>query len=195
MTRLASLLALALLAGCDQPEMARQPKYEPYETAPGFADGHASLTPPEGALPTTALVADRPPMPEVTMALLEDGRRVYTRLCTPCHGRLGDGQGMVPRRGYPHPPSFHTARLRGVSDAHVYDVVTNGWGVMYPYANRVLPHERWAVAAYIRALQLARHAFVERLPAEMRDAVATAARTPAAEPGPDRAPSAQRVMQ
>ena len=89
----------------------------------------------------------------LTMQLLERGRERFGIYCEPCHSPLGDGDGMVARRGFPHPPSYHIARLRSAPDRHFYDVMTNGYGVMYSYADRVTPEDRWAIVAYIRALQ------------------------------------------
>ncbi len=96
------------------------------------------------------------PLP-ITMKLLKRGREQFNVYCAPCHSRAGDGDGMIARRGFPHPPSYHTARLRNAPDSHFYQVMTHGYGVMYPYAARVSPHDRWAIVAYIRALQLSQH--------------------------------------
>ncbi|HET7401270.1 MAG TPA: cytochrome c, partial [Usitatibacter sp.] len=89
----------------------------------------------------------------VTLALLQRGQERYGIYCVPCHSPLGDGDGMVARRGFPHPPSYHIDRLRRAPDRHFYDVITNGYGVMYAYGDRVAPPDRWAIVAYIRALQ------------------------------------------
>ena len=89
----------------------------------------------------------------VTLALLQRGQERYEIYCVPCHSPLGDGDGMVARRGFPHPPSYHIERLRRAPDRHFYDAMTNGYGVMYAYADRVSPQDRWAIVAYIRALQ------------------------------------------
>ena len=89
----------------------------------------------------------------ITMQLLERGRQRFGIYCEPCHSPLGDGDGMIPRRGFPHPPSYHIARLRNAPDRHFYDVMTNGYGIMYSYGDRVTPEDRWAIVAYIRALQ------------------------------------------
>lgn len=89
----------------------------------------------------------------ITMALLERGRERFGIYCEPCHSPLGDGDGIIARRGFPHPPSYHTQRLREAPDRHFYDVMTNGYGIMYSYADRVSPEDRWAIVAYIRALQ------------------------------------------
>jgi|GEM_PF-180833 len=97
------------------------------------------------------------PLP-ITPTLLARGRQRFDIYCAPCHSRVGDGNGMIAERGFPHPPSYHTAALRNASDSHFYQVITNGYGVMYPYADRISPHDRWAIVAYIRALQLSQHA-------------------------------------
>ncbi|MGH8797704.1 MAG: c-type cytochrome, partial [Caldimonas sp.] len=115
-------------------------------------------------------------------ALLLRGQERYTIYCMPCHSPAGDGDGPVVRRGFPAPPSYHSERLRGAPDRHYYDVITHGYGVMYPYADRVAPADRWAIVAYIRALQLSQHAPVAALPPELR------AQLPAAAPAPSKAP-------
>ncbi|HVX04263.1 MAG TPA: c-type cytochrome [Rhodanobacteraceae bacterium] len=97
------------------------------------------------------------PLP-ITPQLLARGRQRFDIYCAPCHSRAGDGDGMIAERGFPHPPSYHTAALRNAPDSHFYKVITDGYGVMYPYADRISPHDRWAIVAYIRALQLSQHA-------------------------------------
>jgi mono/diheme cytochrome c family protein len=96
----------------------------------------------------------------ITMQLLKRGQERFEIYCEPCHSPVGDGDGMIPRRGFPHPPSYHIARLRQAPDRHFYDVMTNGYGVMYAYADRVTPEDRWAIVAYIRALQRSQDARV-----------------------------------
>ena len=163
--------ALPALAACDQEEMRDQPKYEAYEAAPGLPGGVSALQPPEGTVPRDALLEPRPPQPRTTRAVLARGRTMFNAICAPCHGRVGDGRGIVVQRGFPPPPSYHTERLRNAADRHFYDVITDGYGLMYSYANRVKPRDRWAVAAYIRALQLSQHAEVSDLPERLRRAV------------------------
>jgi mono/diheme cytochrome c family protein len=97
------------------------------------------------------------PLP-LSMALLQRGRERFDIYCAPCHGLSGDGDGMIVRRGFPAPPSYHTAHLRNAPDSHFYQVISHGYGVMYPYADRIAPRDRWAIVAYIRALQLSQHA-------------------------------------
>ena len=155
MKALAPVLLLGL-AGCNQ-NMVQQPRYDDFETATLFRDGKVMQAPPEGTvardLPQRLAAAQRPPM---TLALLERGRERYDIYCSMCHGIRGDGDGVVPSRGYPAPPSYHSPRLRAAPDAHFVDVIANGYGVMYSYADRVAPADRWAITGYIRALQQAR---------------------------------------
>ena len=102
--------------------------------------------------------------PPVTLALLERGQERYRIYCTPCHSELGDGRGMIVQRGFPAPPSFHIDRLRAAPPQYFYDVITQGHGVMYAFADRVQPADRWAIAAYIRALQRSQHASLADVP-------------------------------
>lgn len=102
----------------------------------------------------------------ITPQLLARGQQRFNIYCAPCHSRAGDGDGMIARRGFPHPPSFHTDALRNAPDSHFYEVITNGYGAMFPYDARVSPHDRWAIVAYIRALQLSQHAPASDLTAQ-----------------------------
>jgi len=163
---------------------ARRPPPDTVPVAQGAAAdttsgrrGHITLPPDPGpALPLDAqgrslAQADAGarrhanPLP-VTMALLERGQQRFDIYCAPCHGLGGNGDGMIARRGFPAPPSYHTDRLREASDSHFYQVISDGYGVMYPYADRISPQDRWAIVAYIRALQLSRHAPRDRLAAQ-----------------------------
>ena len=150
-------LVLALLAGCER-DMEDQPRFEAYEAAPFFPQGQSARLPVEGTVPQEAPLAAIPPQPPVSLALLQRGRERYDIYCAPCHGRTGDGGGMIAQRGFPHPPSFHDAAVRALPDRFIYHVISQGFGRMFAYANRVLPEDRWAIAAYIRALQLSQHA-------------------------------------
>jgi mono/diheme cytochrome c family protein len=171
MTRLAALLALlALLAACGQYSMANQKKYKAYSEAEQFPDGSSMQQPVPGTvwrgeLAARAVLERRPPM---TIALLRRGQQRFNIYCSPCHGRAGDGQGVIVQRGFPAPPSYHTDALRNAPDQHFLDVIQNGYGVMYSYAERVPPPDRWAIVAYIRALQLGQRAVVAELPEELR---------------------------
>jgi mono/diheme cytochrome c family protein len=141
---LAAILALASLAACD--DMRHQPKQNAYATE---AVGPGKV--PAG----TVEYQDRPVAPPpVTMALLERGQQRFHIFCTPCHSELGDGHGMIVQRGFSPPPSYHTDRLRDAPPQHFYDVITKGYGAMYSFAQRVPPADRWAIAAYIHALQV-----------------------------------------
>jgi mono/diheme cytochrome c family protein len=115
------------------------------------------------------------PLP-ITAALLDRGRQRFNIYCAPCHSMAGDGDGMIARRGFPAPPSYHTDRLRNAADSHFYQVITNGYGVMYPYADRIAPQDRWAIVAYIRALQLSQHAPASLLSADEREKLHEVAR-------------------
>lgn len=156
MKGLALLIAALLLVGCD--EMARQPRYGTYDNAAPLT-GHPGMSrPPRGAVAREdlALAADLAQRPPMTMDLLARGRERYDIYCVPCHDPSGSGRGIVPARGFPNPPSFHIRRLREAPSRHIVDVITHGHGVMYSYADRIAPRDRWAIAAYVRALQLSR---------------------------------------
>jgi mono/diheme cytochrome c family protein len=164
------LLPFVLLLGACKQDMADQPRYDPLENSREFADGMSARTPVEGTVTRDAdltATPDKFPYP-ITMALLQRGQQRFDIFCSPCHGRTGDGHGMVVRRGFPPPPTYHQDALRKAPDRHFYDVITNGYGAMYPYAARVEPRDRWAIVAYIRALQYSRHAAAGRLPESLR---------------------------
>lgn len=157
--RLPALALALLLAACER-DMADQRKYQPLEAASIFPNGQSAQLPPEGTVARETaleLSEDRPPWPP-TLDRLQRGRERYDIFCAPCHGRVGDGRGMVPERGFPAPPSYHSERLRSAPDRHFYEVMSRGFGAMYPYADRIAPEDRWAIVAYIRALQLSQHA-------------------------------------
>ncbi|KMO37041.1 cytochrome C [Methylobacterium variabile] len=166
MTRRLLLLAMLLLTACDDLSMAQQKRYDVYRRADLWADGAEARHPPDGTLQQGALadeaaLTDPPP---VDAALLQRGRERYEAICTPCHGLTGHGDGMIVARGFPKPPSYHEDRLRAAPARYFVDVITNGYGTMYRYANRVEPRDRWAIAAYIRALQLSQGARVAEVP-------------------------------
>jgi mono/diheme cytochrome c family protein len=110
--------------------------------------------------------------PVMDAALLARGRAQFDVFCAPCHARTGNGDGMIVQRGMPRPPSLHMDRLRTADDQHFFDVITNGYGIMYSYAARVPPHDRWAIVAYIRALQLSQNASLNEVPEEERKRLA-----------------------
>ena len=147
----------------------------PADDAPTYpvddrGDIRANLTP--GSPPPRLAVN---PLP-ITRQTLARGRERFDIYCSPCHSMAGDGDGMVVRRGFPSPPSYHTDRLRNAPDAHFYSVITNGYGMMYSYADRVRPDDRWAIIAYIRALQLSQNARIGDVPPERRVDLAKAPR-------------------
>jgi mono/diheme cytochrome c family protein len=172
------VLGFALFSGC-RDDMYDQPRYEPLDSSPFFGDGLSARplvpgTVARGQLKiddhlyagkvqgqdaqTFPMIVDRP--------LLERGQERFNIYCSPCHGRVGDGRGMIVERGFPAPPSFHIERLRTVPPGHFFGVITNGHGAMYPYAARVEPRDRWAIAAYIKALQLSQNARRADVPPE-----------------------------
>jgi len=203
------LLALAtacVLVGCDrtQRDMLRQPRNGSEAASPLFADGSATRPPPPESVPHaigtyaattggragTALVAaremdeTRQALPErPSRAMLVRGQERYAIYCMPCHSMTGDGDGPVVERGFPRPPTLHSDALRQVGDRHLYEVIAHGRGLMYPMADRIDPADRWAIVAFVRALQLSRHAPVDRLPADLQQAVAAAPPAQAPEPG------------
>lgn len=174
------LLPAALVAiGCRQ-DMHDQPKLEPLEAFTFFSNGMSSRDLVEGTVARGQLredkllhtglteddqFADALPM-ELDRELLKRGRNRFEAFCSPCHGRVGNGQGMVVQRGFKHPKSFHEDRLRQSAVGYFFSVMTNGFGEMSSYAAQLSPEDRWAVAAYIRALQLSQKAPVDELSAD-----------------------------
>lgn len=157
---LAILVSTTFLAACD--DMANQAKQKSYAPAAGPA-----ATPP-GVVRYREQASQAPAL---TLSLLERGQERFRIYCRPCHSELGDGQGMVVQRGFPAPPSYHSQRLRDAPVQHFYDVITQGYGAMYPYADRVSPDDRWAIAAYIRALQRSQNATLAQVPPADRGAL------------------------
>lgn len=169
MNRWLTLVALAgLLAGCDQ-NMDEQPRYSEYSRAPLFR-GSVLRRPPENTVARDDLEREKASntKPVLSAELLARGRERFGIFCSPCHGAGGDGTGMVVQRGMPRPTSYHDDRLRSAEDQYFFDVITNGHGAMYSYAARVPPADRWAIVAYIRALQLSRQASLDDVPADER---------------------------
>ena len=161
--RMLLLIAALAIAGCNQNlTMSDQRKLSEWERSDVFRNGKVLQVPPEGSVSREQDVGDplaaKPPM---TLALVQRGRERFNIFCSECHGYGGDADGMIVQRGFPRPPSFHEARLVSAPDAYFVDVITHGHGVMYSYADRVPPADRWAIAAYIRALQRTRGPVVE----------------------------------
>ena len=174
------LCVAASLAGCRQ-DMHDQPKYIPLRPSSFFADGRSERPLLEGTVARGHLQADTAfytgrvggklidifPLP-VTRQLLERGQQRFNIFCSPCHDRLGNGNGMIVQRGYRHPPSYHIDRLRQAPPGHFFDVISNGIGPMPDYAAQVPTADRWAIVAYIRVLQYSQAASVNDVPPEIR---------------------------
>ncbi len=158
MKRLAPL-AVLLLSGCDV-SMTTQPKYDTYAPSHFWDDGASARPIPANTVARGDLKLDEEAKtpPPVTEALLARGQERFNAFCSPCHGLSGYGDGIIVQRGFPRPPSYHQEKLRDAPSQHFFDVITNGNGVMYSYADRVPPADRWAIIAYIRALQLSQNA-------------------------------------
>jgi mono/diheme cytochrome c family protein len=157
------------LSACGEGEMSNQQKFKPYRPGTLFPNGMTSQSPPPGTVArgesTPSPASERPPM---TAVLLARGQERFDIYCAPCHGRDGTGTGLVPQRGFPNPPSYHDDRLRAASDRYIMNVIENGYGAMYPYGARVPPPDRWAIVAYIRALQLSHNTNVHDLDNDAR---------------------------
>ena len=188
---LGALAALAVASTCCRQDMQDQPKYKNLRGS-AFFDDHRSARPvvedtvargslwqddrfttgKENGKPVAAL-----PVP-LTRELLERGRSRYGIYCTPCHGLTGNGQGIVVQRGFRQPPSFHIDRLREVPVGYFFDVMSHGFGAMPDYAAQVPVDDRWAIVAYIRALQLSQHASLADVPATERPRLVSEAPAP-----------------
>jgi mono/diheme cytochrome c family protein len=162
-------VALAAPGGCNWRDMKEQDRADPLGGTPVFADGTSARHPPDSSVARSEseadldLTGDAPPArPAITRALLERGRERFEIYCSVCHGRDGYGQGIVVRRGFPPPPSLHDPAVRGHDESHYYRVVTAGLGKMPAYRDLVHPADRWAVIAYVRALQLSQNGPVEQ---------------------------------
>jgi mono/diheme cytochrome c family protein len=164
--------AVAVLAvcGCTQ-HMEDQPRYKPYAKSTFFSDGLSAREPVPGTVARGQLRLDThlyegkvdgklaQTFPEpIDRAMLERGRERFGIFCSPCHDRVGTGGGMVVLRGFPAPPSLHIERLRKAPPGHFFDVMTNGLGRMPSYKSQIPVRDRWAIVAYVRALQLSQHA-------------------------------------
>jgi len=174
------ILLLAFAGGCRQ-DMHDQPRYDPLEASTFFPDGRASRPPVEGTVARGHLNEDDHlhrgkvgdefvatfPFP-ITMDVMARGRERYDIFCSPCHDRLGTGQGMVVKRGFTGPASFHEQRLKDAPAGYLYDVTARGFGRMSGYAAQIPVEDRWAIVAYIRALQETR-APASDLPASVRE--------------------------
>ena len=188
---LAGIPALALLLGGCRNDMHRQAKIKPFRESTFFSDGASARTPPDGTVARGFLRSDvalwrgqgpdgkfveQIPVP-LTRELLQRGQERFNIFCSPCHGRTGEGQGMIVQRGFKRPPSYHIDRLRAERAGYFFDVITNGFGQMSSYAAQVTPEDRWAIVAWIRTLQASQHMpgdFLEKEDKEHLDAAALA---------------------
>ncbi len=180
------LAAGVLVCGCRQ-DMHDQPKYKPLGRSDFFADQRASRPLVEGTIPRTGLHEDtlrftgkidgKPvdlfPFP-VTEQVMARGRERFDVFCSPCHGRTGSGDGMVVQRGFRRPATFHQDRLRQAPAGYLFDVITNGFGLMADHAQQVPVDDRWAIVAYIRALQRSEQATIADVPTAERAGLASA---------------------
>ncbi len=175
------LATAAALTGCHR-DMRDQPRYTAYEPSDFFGDRRSARTPVEGTVARGELFDDvllytgrteggafSPLFPfRVDHAVLKRGQERYNIHCTPCHDYTGSGNGMIVQRGFRRPPSFHDQRLREAAPGYIFDVITNGFGSMYGYKSQIRPEDRWAIAAYMKALQLSQRADLALVPAADR---------------------------
>lgn len=191
---LASFCAIAL-GGCSEQDMVTQPKFQPLQKSAFFENGQSSRPIEPGTIARGQMIlntafetgttegnilVDSIPIRgfdpkeqlgvaesrDARRAALERGRERYNIFCAPCHARTGDGDGIIVQRGFTKPPSLHEQRLREAPPGHFFHVITNGYGAMYSYASRIPAADRWAITAYIRALQLSRDAKPTDLPGD-----------------------------
>lgn len=169
--------ALLITSGCRR-DMQDEPKYKPLSESRFFADGRASRPIPAGTIARDELNADDsfhsgsaaagflPTIPAaITVSFLHRGQDRYEIFCSPCHAKTGDGNGMIHQRGFWIPPSLHSDRLRSVPPGYLFQVINNGYGAMPAYREQIVEVlDRWAIVAYIRALQLSRNATVQDVP-------------------------------
>ena len=177
---LAAAIACLALAGCRQ-DMHDAPRLDALEASTFFSDGSAARVAVANTVARGQLREDEHlyagrvngqpatefPMP-VTMEMMERGRERFDVFCSPCHGQTGVGNGMIVQRGFRQPPSYHEERLVNAPVGYFFDVMTNGFGAMQDYSAQVPVADRWAIAAYIRALQFSRRASVDDVPADRR---------------------------
>jgi len=162
--------------------MHDQPKYIPLRPTSFFLDGRSARPLPENTVARghlnedaayyTGLDATGKPVTDFPFTVTKDivlrGQNRFNVYCTPCHDYTGSGNGLVPQRGFRHPPTYHSDRLRQIGVGHFFDVMTNGFGAMQDYSAQIQPSDRWAIAAYIRALQLSQQATINDVPASAR---------------------------
>ncbi len=184
MSRVAPLLlASVLLAGCRR-DMFDQPKFRPLAESDFFTDGRSARPVPAGTFAygetdrgdaielgtTNGVFVAGIPLP-IDEPFLKRGQERFDIYCSPCHGRVGDGRGMIAKRGFIQPADLHSARVRNAPPGYLYAVIANGYGAMPDYSDQLPVNDRWAVVAYIRALEFARHATPADVPPDQRTAL------------------------
>jgi mono/diheme cytochrome c family protein len=187
MNKAVLLLPLILgAAGCRQ-DMFEEPKYKPMVPSNFFTDGRSARPVPAGTVifqqadegeaveqgTNNGAFVTTIPMP-VNEALLQRGQERFNIYCAPCHGRVGDGHGMISKRGFIQPADLHSDRVRLAPPGYLYAVIANGYGAMPEYRDQVPVHDRWAIVAYIRALELSRRATLAQVPADQRSKLESA---------------------
>jgi len=193
-TFLPAVVVLALSSAACRNDMHDQAKIRPFRKSAVWKDGSSARplvpgTVPRGFLredraffagqgPDGRFLAELPPSVAVTKDLLLKGQERFNVFCSPCHGRTGDGQGMIVQRGFKQPSSFHVDRLRAERIGYFFDAMTNGFGQMSSYASQIPPEDRWAIAAYVRVLQLSRNAPASVLADDDRKELETASAPP-----------------
>jgi mono/diheme cytochrome c family protein len=174
MKLLVTALAFSILGTSCRNGMVNQQHLKPLAEETFFKDGSGARPIPPHTIARGQLNEDQPffegksdgqlvatfPV-SVTRQMIGHGRESFDVYCSVCHGRTGEGDGMIVERGFPAPPSLHEERLRNAPVGHFFDVITNGYGIMYPFASQVTTEDRWAIIAYLRALQLSQHATLD----------------------------------
>jgi mono/diheme cytochrome c family protein len=193
-TGVAAVFVAAALVGACRQDMHDAPRYDPYEESAVFPKGSSAQPLVAGTVPRgfldedsalyTGKVNDEPVTAfpfAITRADLDRGEVRFNAFCSPCHGRTGEGNGMVVQRGFKQPPSYHQDRLREAPPGYFFDVITNGFGQMPDYRAQVNVEDRWRIVAYIRALQLSRQAAAGDIPADEMRRLQNGETAPAAE--------------
>lgn len=189
------IAGLAIFTTACRQDMHDQPKYKGLQESTLWPDGKAARPLVEGTIARGRLRQDShkfqgklaaggfaPGLPasyKVDQAFLTRGQQRFNIYCSPCHGKTGYGDGMVVQRGFKAPPSYHIDRLRNQPSGYYYDVITNGYGTMVSYASRIPVDDRWAIVAYVRALQLSQNATIDDVPESDRPKLSAAATTEA----------------
>ncbi len=173
---LASTLAILALAGCKQEDMYTQQSSRTWDRNRVFEDGTSMRHPVAGTVARDAPNPPAPQPPSITADLVSRGQQRFDIFCTACHGAAGNGQGMIVQRGFPQAPSFVQGKLRDAKAEVFWNAMTQGYGAMYSFATRISPNDRWAVIAYVRALQLSQNTEASSLPPEDQARLVEAAR-------------------